>query len=132
MTNQDRYDELDNFISTLRMLKDTLNSKDLIEEIEYLLYNTDYQNEMNRLEEIWQAFQKYKSVTETGSLSEGDFIAGIVFSSGITSTQVVCNNEVKWSGDEVIDGVFTPDPETVYNLVFWYDGININAVSRGA
>ena len=52
MTNQDRYDELDNFISTLRMLKDTLNSKDLIEEIEYLLYNTDYQNEMNRLEEI--------------------------------------------------------------------------------
>lgn len=52
MTNQDRYDELDNFISTLRMLKDTLNSKDLIEEIEYLLYNTDYQNEMNRLEEL--------------------------------------------------------------------------------
>lgn len=52
MTNQDRYDELDNFISTLRMLKDTLNSKDLIEEIEYILYNTDYQNEMNRLEEI--------------------------------------------------------------------------------
>ena len=31
---------------------------------------------MNRLEEIWQAFQKYKSVTETGSLSEGDFISG--------------------------------------------------------
>lgn len=52
MTNQERYDELDNFISTLRMLKDTLNSKDLIEEIEYLLYNTDYQNEMNRLEEL--------------------------------------------------------------------------------
>lgn len=52
MTNQDRYDELDNFITTLRMLKDTLNSKDLIEEIEYLLYNTDYQNEMNRLEEL--------------------------------------------------------------------------------
>lgn len=52
MTNQDRYDELDNFISTLRMLKDTLNSEDLIEEIEYLLYNTDYQNEMNRLEEL--------------------------------------------------------------------------------
>lgn len=52
MTNQDRYDELDNFLSTLRMLKDVLNSKDLIEEIEYILYNTDYQNEMNRLEDI--------------------------------------------------------------------------------
>lgn len=52
MTNQDRYDELDNFISTLRMLKDTLNSKDLIEEIEYILYNTDYQDEMIRLEEL--------------------------------------------------------------------------------
>lgn len=52
MTNQDRYDELDNFLSTLRMLKDVLNSKDLIEEIEHILYNTDYQNEMNRLEDI--------------------------------------------------------------------------------
>lgn len=55
MTNQDRYDELDNFINTLRMLKDVLNSKDLIEEIEYLLYNTDYQDEMKRLEEILNA-----------------------------------------------------------------------------
>lgn len=55
MTNQDRYDELDNFISTLRVLKNSLNSKDLIEEIEYILYNTDYQNEMNRLEEILNA-----------------------------------------------------------------------------
>ncbi len=66
------------------------------------------------------------------TIPEGDFIAGVVFSSGTTSTQVVCDSDVKWSGDGVVDGVFTPDPETVYNLVFWYDGININAVSRGA
>lgn len=52
MSKQDRYDELDNFLSTLRILKDDLKSKDLIEEIEYILYNTDYQKEKDELEEL--------------------------------------------------------------------------------
>ena len=52
MTNQDRYDELDNFLSTLRLLKDELDSKDLLDEIEYLLYNTNYEREKDELEDL--------------------------------------------------------------------------------
>jgi hypothetical protein len=65
------------------------------------------------------------------TIPEGDFIAGVVFSSGTTSTQVVCSGDVKWSGEAVDNNIFTPEADTVYNIVFWYDGININAVERG-
>ena len=50
MSKQDRYDELDNFISSLKLLKDELYSKDLRDEIDFLLFNTDYWNEKDRLE----------------------------------------------------------------------------------
>lgn len=50
MDNQERFDELDNFLSTLKYLKDELNSKDLIEELEYLIYGTNYMNEKDELE----------------------------------------------------------------------------------
>ena len=52
MTNQERYDELDNFISTLKLLKDELYSKDLIAEIDYILFNTNYLDEKDELEEL--------------------------------------------------------------------------------
>lgn len=52
MNKQDRYDELDNFLSTLRYLKDELKSKDLIEEIDFILYNTNYENEKDELEKL--------------------------------------------------------------------------------
>ena len=52
MTNQERFDELDNFLNTLRLLKDELDSKDLLDEINYLLYNTDYEYEMDKLEDL--------------------------------------------------------------------------------
>ena len=52
MSNQERYDELDNFISTLKLLKDELYSKDLIAEIDYILFNTNYLDEKDELEEL--------------------------------------------------------------------------------
>lgn len=52
MNKQDRYDELDNFLSTLKYLKDELKSKDLIEEIDFILYNTNYENEKDELEKL--------------------------------------------------------------------------------
>lgn len=52
MSKQDRYDELDNFLSTLKYLKDELKSKDLIEEIDFILYNTNYENEKDELEKL--------------------------------------------------------------------------------
>lgn len=51
MDKQERYDELDNFISTLEVLKRELTSEDLLEEIRYLLYGTGYMNEKDELEE---------------------------------------------------------------------------------
>ena len=62
-----------------------------------------------------------------------DFISGIVFRSGATPTQILIDPLVKWSGTDVdIDtNTFTPDSDKTYNIVLWYDGININAVSRG-
>lgn len=52
MSKQDRYDELDNFLSTLKYLKDEFKSKDLIEEIDFILYNTNYENEKDELEKL--------------------------------------------------------------------------------
>lgn len=52
MSKQERYDELDNFLSTLKYLKDELKSKDLIEEIDFILYNTNYENEKDELEKL--------------------------------------------------------------------------------
>lgn len=50
MNKQDRYDDLDNFISSLKLLKSELISKDLIEEIDFLLYNTNFWREKDELE----------------------------------------------------------------------------------
>lgn len=49
---------------------------------------------MNRLEEIWQAFQKYKSVTETGRLSEGDFIAGAEWADDNPRTDIIPRDSI--------------------------------------
>lgn len=52
MSNQDRFDELDLFIDTLKNLRDKLKSEDLKQEINCILYDSDYGNELKELEEI--------------------------------------------------------------------------------
>lgn len=59
-----------------------------------------------------------------------DYAAYIVFTSGETATELVYPDSLKWSGDDVIDGVFTPLPLHRYNIGIWYDGAEVNAVSR--
>ncbi|MGM9936892.1 MAG: pyocin knob domain-containing protein [Candidatus Ornithomonoglobus sp.] len=59
-----------------------------------------------------------------------DYAAYIVFTSGETATEIIYPDSLKWSGDDVIDGVFTPLPLHRYNIGIWYDGAEINAVSR--
>lgn len=54
----------------------------------------------------------------------------LVFTSGETATEAIYPDTIKWSGDDVIDGVFTPLPSHRYNIGIWYDGQEINAVSR--
>ena len=67
----------------------------------------------------------------TLTMPSGDFIASVVFSSGSTPTSMTYDSSIKWSGDDVTSNAFVPVASKIYNVVFWYDGININAVVRG-
>lgn len=66
----------------------------------------------------------------TLTMPSGDFISSIVFASGSTPTSMTYDSNIKWSGDDVTNGQFVPTEKT-YNIVMWYDGININGVVRG-
>lgn len=61
-----------------------------------------------------------------------DYAAYIVFTSGTTAAEAVYPDSIKWSGDDVIDGVFIPVASRRYNIGIWYDGVNVNAAVRGA
>ena len=61
-----------------------------------------------------------------------DYAAYIVFTSGTTAAGAVYPDSIKWSGDDVIDGVFIPVASRRYNIGIWYDGVNVNAAARGA
>ncbi len=72
--------------------------------------------------------QELTSLTLT--MPSGDFIASVVFASGSTPTSMTYDSSIKWSGDDVTNGQFVPTEKT-YNIVMWYDGLNINGVVRG-
>lgn len=60
-----------------------------------------------------------------------DYISSLVFNSGAAARTISYPHEIIFTGDDVIDNVFVPAANTTYNVMFWYDGINVNAVSRG-
>lgn len=60
-----------------------------------------------------------------------DYISSLVFNSGNKATTLSYPQTILFTGDDVIDNVFVPAANTTYNVMFWYDGINVNAVSRG-
>lgn len=86
-----------------------------------LANNTEYRaNEIATLE-----------VTLPSSLPN-DYISSLVFSSGSTATSLTYPSGIKWSGDDVSNNVFVPAASKRYNIIFWYDGANTNAIVRGA
>ncbi len=60
-----------------------------------------------------------------------DYISSLVFVSGENPTVFSYPENIIFTGDDVIDNVFMPAANRTYNVMFWYDGINVNAVSRG-
>ena len=60
-----------------------------------------------------------------------NYISSLVFNSGNKPTTLSYPQTILFTGDDVIDNVFVPAANTTYNVMFWYDGINVNAVSRG-
>ena len=67
----------------------------------------------------------------TLTMPSGDFISSIVFASGSTPTSMTYDSSIKWSGDDVTSNAFVPTTSKTYNIVLWYDGINVNGVVRG-
>ena len=59
------------------------------------------------------------------------FQCEVVFKSGTTATSLTYDESIKWSGDDIKDNVFVPELNKTYNILFWYDGFNMNAVVRG-
>ena len=60
-----------------------------------------------------------------------DYISSLVFNSGATARTLSYPQEIIFTGDDVIDNVFVPAANKTYNVMFWYDGVNVNAVARG-
>lgn len=67
----------------------------------------------------------------TLTMPSGDFIASIVFASGSTPTSMTYDSSIKWSGNDVSSNAFVPQANQEYEIVFWYNGLSINAVVRG-
>lgn len=72
-----------------------------------------------------------------------DFECALVFRSSSIATALTCPSSVKWSGDDVASITTTendisvtynclvPQVNKTYNVIFWYDGFNMNAAVRG-
>lgn len=69
-------------------------------------------------------------VTLPNTLSD-NYTSNIVFSSGATPTSFIYPSSIKWSGDDVSNGNFVPAANKRYDIVLWYNGVNVNAVVLG-
>jgi len=78
---------------------------------------------------------EYRYTTDLTSLTltmpSGDFISSVVFSSGSTPTSMTYDSSIKWSGTDVTSNAFVPQANMEYEIVFWYNGLSVNAVVRG-
>jgi hypothetical protein len=65
------------------------------------------------------------------STIDDNFLCEVDFTSGTTPTAFTMVDTVKWRGDDLVKGSLVPQANKRYNLLFWYDGVNLNAESRG-
>lgn len=60
------------------------------------------------------------------------FQCSVVFSSGLAPTVFTCPASVKWSGSNIDSNLaLVPVAHKRYTLLFWHDGVNLCAISRG-
>ena len=67
----------------------------------------------------------------TLTMPSGDFISSIVFASGSTPTSMTYDSNIKWSGDDVTNGQFVPSADKDYDIMMYYNGLNVNGIVRG-
>jgi len=42
------------------------------------------------------------------------------------------DSSIKWSGDDVTSNAFVPQASKDYDIMFYYNGLNINGIVRSA
>ena len=67
----------------------------------------------------------------TLTMPSGDFISSIVFASGSTPTSMTYDSSIKWSGDDITNGQFVPTADKDYDIMMYYNGLNVNGIVRG-
>ena len=97
-----------------------------------------------------QYYALYKEMTETllhnaiyhlGEMESIDFVleeelddlfsCEVVFTSGATPTIVTSDSRIKWVGDDVNGGVFTPVANVRYSCSLQYDGVFVRGMAFG-
>lgn len=73
---------------------------------------------------------RFGTLTSLTITYPSDFACSLSFSSGSTATTLTISN-VKFWGMDCSNGVFTPLVNKRYNLIFWFDGINVNCTTGG-
>lgn len=75
------------------------------------------------------------SITISLGARTADYESSLVFTSGATATEIIYDDNIYWSGTDVIDSdgtiVFVPVHNMRYNISLWYDGLITNAIVRG-
>ena len=59
------------------------------------------------------------------------FFCEVVFTSGTTPTVVTSDSRIKWVGDDVNAGLFTPITNTRYSCTLQYDGVFVRGMAFG-
>ena len=70
------------------------------------------------------------TVTFPSQISEG-YMSTLVFNNRDVSWTLVYSKDIMWSGDDIVNNAFVPQLNTRYNIMFWFDGMYLNAVTRG-
>jgi hypothetical protein len=60
-----------------------------------------------------------------------NYAAEVVFTSGATPTVVTSDSRIKWVGDDVNGGVFTPVANVRYSCSLQYDGVFVRGMTFG-
>jgi hypothetical protein len=60
-----------------------------------------------------------------------NYAAEVVFTSGATPTVVTSDSRIKWVGDDVNTGVFTPVANVRYSCSLQYDGVFVRGMAFG-
>lgn len=60
-----------------------------------------------------------------------NYAAEVVFTSGATPTSLTSDSRIKWVGDDVNNGVFTPVANVRYSCSLQYDGVFVRGMTFG-